>query len=96
MADPTPEPPPAVPASHGWLIALAALGGTAGVTVATWCTMMAYDRFDPMCGNGGEGSIGCATRAFVVTLMSILPGLLVGVVTGLWLAARRERKNRVR
>jgi hypothetical protein len=42
---------------------------------------------------GGEGGIACATRAFVVTVMSILPGLLIGVVTGLRLAARRDRKH---
>jgi hypothetical protein len=37
MADLTPEPPPAVPASHGWLIAFAALLGTVLVPVAVWC-----------------------------------------------------------
>jgi hypothetical protein len=94
MADSTPDPAlPAVAASHGWLIALAALLGTVGVPVAVWGTMMAYDHFDPMCGSGGEGGIACATRAFVVTLMSILPGLLIGVVTGVRLAARRDRKT---
>ena len=93
MADPTPEPPPAVPASHGWLIAFAALLGIVLVPVAVWCAMRGYDAFDPTCGTGGEGGIACATRAFVVTLMSILPGLLIGVVAGLRLAARRDRKN---
>jgi uncharacterized membrane protein len=91
MAEPTSGRSTAAPASHGWLIALAALGGTVGVPVAVWCAMMAYDHFDPMCGSGGEGGIACATRAFVVTLMSILPGLLIGVVTGVRLAARRDR-----
>jgi hypothetical protein len=42
---------------------------------------------------GGEGGIACATRAFVVAVMSVLPGLLIGVVTGLRLAARRDRKH---
>jgi hypothetical protein len=40
-----------------------------------------------------RGCIACATRAFVVTVMPILPGLLIGVVAGLRLAARRDRKN---
>ena len=44
-------------------------------------------------GKCGEGGIACATRAFVVTLMSILPGLLIGVMAGLRLAAQRDRKN---
>jgi hypothetical protein len=43
---------------------------------------LTYDAFDPMYGSGGEGRIACATRAFVVTAMSILPGLLIGVVSG--------------
>ena len=47
-----------------------------------------------MCGTGGEGGIACATRAFVVTVMSILPGLLIGVVGGLMLASRRDAKAR--
>jgi hypothetical protein len=61
------------------------------VPVAVWGAMMVYDHFDPMCG--GEGGIACATRAFVVTLMSILPGLLIGVVTGVRLAARCDRSK---
>jgi hypothetical protein len=95
MSGPTPNEatPSAVPVSHGGLIALTALLGTVLVPVATWCVMSAYDRFDPMCDAGGEGGIACATRAFVVTMMSILPGLLIGVVTGLVLAARRDRRN---
>lgn len=85
--------PPAAPPSHGRLIALTTLLGTMGVPVAVWCAMLTYDAFDPMCGTGGEGGIACATRAFVVTVMSILPGLLIGVVTGLRLAARRDRSK---
>jgi hypothetical protein len=87
-----PAMPSVAPASQGWLIALAALLGTVLVPSAVWLMMMAYDVFDPMCGTGGEGGIACATRAFVVTLMSILPGLLIGLFVGAKLAARRDRK----
>jgi hypothetical protein len=52
--------------------------------------MLVYDQFDPMCGVGGEGGIACATCAFVVTMLSILLGLLIGVVTRLVLASRRD------
>jgi hypothetical protein len=79
---------------HGWLIALSALLGTILIPIAVWCTMLIYDQFDPMCGSGGEGGIACATRAFVVTVMSILPGLLIGVAGGLMLASRRDAKAR--
>jgi hypothetical protein len=80
--------------SHGWLIALSALLGTIFIPVGVWCTMLIYDQFDPMCGSGGEGGIACATRAFVTTVMSILPGLLIGVVSGLMLASRRDARAR--
>jgi ABC-type phosphate transport system permease subunit len=79
-------------ASHGWLIAAAALLGTILVPLLVGCAMAAYDAFDPMCRLGGEASIACGMRAFVVTMTSILPGLLVGVVAGLRLASRRDRK----
>ena len=92
MSHPSPGPSAVPPAGHGWLIALSGLLGTVLTPVAIWCAMMAYDQFDPMCGTGGEGDIACVTRAFVVTLMSILPGLLVGVGGGVLLAARRGRK----
>jgi hypothetical protein len=92
MSHPSPGPSAAPPAGHGWLIALAGLLGTVLTPVAVWCAMRTYDQFDPMCGTGGEGDIACATRAFVVTLMSILPGLLIGVGGGVFLAARRSRK----
>ncbi|MFL6820012.1 MAG: hypothetical protein ACJ8EF_18935 [Bradyrhizobium sp.] len=36
--------------------------------------MAAYDAFDPMCRAGGEGGISCGMRAFVTTMMSIIPG----------------------
>jgi hypothetical protein len=85
------QPDPAPSSGHGRLIALATLLGTVLVPLAVWCAMLFYDRFDPMCGSGGEGGIACATRAFVVTMMSILPGLLIGVTTGLYLASRRDR-----
>jgi hypothetical protein len=52
-----------------------------------------HDQFDPMYATGGEGRIACATRAFVVTVMSVLPGLLIGVVSGLVLASRRAAKR---
>jgi hypothetical protein len=90
---PDPLPMPAPARGHGWLIALAALLGMVLTPVAVWCAMLVYDRFDPMCGTGGEGGIACATRAFVVTVMSILPGLLMGVVGGLFLASRRDRRQ---
>jgi hypothetical protein len=89
---PYPTPMPlAGPPSHGSLIAVMSLLGTVLIPIAVWCAMLAYDWFDPMCGSGGEGDIACATRALVVTTMSILPGLLIGVVTGLVLTARRGR-----
>jgi len=88
------QPDPSSAPGHGWLIALAALLETVLIPVAVWCAMLGYDRFDPMCGSGGEGGIACATRAFVVTMMSILPGLLIGVGTGLYLASRRDRRVR--
>jgi hypothetical protein len=92
MTDLHPTTPPAP--GHGWLIALSALLGTILIPVAVWCTMLIYDQFDPMCGTGGEGGIACATRAFVVTVMSILLGLLIGIVSGLMLASRRDAKAR--
>jgi hypothetical protein len=55
--------------------------------------MLAYDRFDPMCGTGGEGGIACALRALAVTAMSVVPGLLIGVGGGLFLASRRGRQS---
>jgi hypothetical protein len=89
-----PDPPPAP--GHGWLIARSALLGTVLVPVAVWGAMLVYDRFDPMCGTGtgSEGGIACATRAFVVTVMSILPGPLIGVVSGVRLASRRDARTR--
>jgi ABC-type phosphate transport system permease subunit len=91
------QDPSAVPApGHGWLIALATLLGTVLTPVAVWCAMLSYDHFDPMCGTGGEGGIACATRAFVVTLMAVLPGLLIGVVSGVYLASRRDRRSAAR
>lgn len=72
---------------------LSALSGTALTPAAVWCAMLAYDHFDPMCGTGGEGGIACATRAFVVTVMSIVPGLLIGVGSGVFLASRRSRQG---
>jgi hypothetical protein len=91
MSDAPPGPAAPVAQNRGWLIAVAALLGTVLTPVAVWCGMLGYDRFDPMCGTGGEAGIACATRAFVVTVMSVLPGLLIGVVSGLVLAARRDR-----
>jgi hypothetical protein len=79
---------------HGRLILLAAPLGMVLTPVAVWCAMLGYDRLDPMCGSGGEGGIACATRAFAVTMMSILPGLLIGVGIGLLLASRRDRRVR--
>jgi hypothetical protein len=90
MTDLQPNTPSAP--GYGWLIALLALLGTTLIPAGVWCTMLIYDQFDPMCGTGGEGGIACATRAFVVTVMSILPGLLIGVVGGLMLASRRDAK----
>jgi hypothetical protein len=92
MTDLQPDPPPAP--GHGWLIVRSSLLGTILIPIAVWCTMLIYDQFDPMCGSGGEGGIACATRAFVVTAMSILPGLLIGVVGGLMLASRRDASAR--
>jgi hypothetical protein len=88
-----PDPLPTPAQGHGWLIALAALVGTVLTPVAAWCAMLVYDQFDPMCGTGGEGGIACATRTFIVTVMSILPGLLMGIVGGQFLASRRDRRQ---
>ena len=85
--DPATSPAPC----HERLIALATLLGTGLIPIAVWCAMLGYDRFDPMCGTGGEGGIACATRALGVTVM-ILPGLLTGVTTGLYLAFRPDRR----
>jgi hypothetical protein len=90
MTDLQPNTPPAP--GHGWLIALSALLGTTLIPAGVWCTMLIYGRFDPMCGTSGEADIACVTRAFVVTVMSILPGLLIGVVGGLMLASRHDAK----
>jgi hypothetical protein len=87
----TPEISPSL-VSRGWLIALAALLGTILVPLLVGCAMAAYDAFDPMCRLGGEAGIRCGMRAFVVSMTSILPGLSVGVVAGLKLARRRDRK----
>jgi hypothetical protein len=93
MSNLPPDPLPTPARGHGWLVALAALLGMVLTPVAVWCAMLVYDQFDPMCGTGSEGGIACATRAFVVTVMSILPGLLMGVVGGLFLASRRDRRQ---
>jgi|1185.fasta_scaffold548569_1 hypothetical protein len=84
------QPVPRV--SHGWLIALAGLLGMVVVPGFVSFAMLAYDALDPMCGGGGEGAITCGMRAFVITLMSILPGLLIGVFAGQALARRRGRQ----
>ena len=78
---------------NGRLILLAAVAGTVLLPVAVWCVMRLYDQFDPMCGAGGEGRIACATRAFVVTAMSVVPGFVIGVLGGLRLASRRAAKG---
>ena len=87
--------PPAAPAAQGGgrIILLATLSGTVLTPAAVWCAMLAYDHFDPMCGTGGEGGIACALRALVVTAMSVVPGLLIGVGGGLFLASRRGRQG---
>jgi hypothetical protein len=74
---------------NGRLILLSEVAGTVLLRVAAWCVMLLYDQFDPMCGAGGEGRIACATRAFVVTALSVVPGLVIGVLGGLRLASRR-------
>jgi hypothetical protein len=54
---------------NGRLILLSAIAGTVLLPVAA-------------CGAGGEGRIACATRAFVVTAMSVVPGLVIGFWAG--------------
>ena len=78
---------------QGRLILVTTLLGTVLVPLATYGVMLLHDQFDPMCVAGGEGRIACATRAFVVTVMSVLPGLLIGVVSGRVLASRRAAKR---
>jgi hypothetical protein len=80
---------------NGRLILLSAIAGTVLLPVAAWRVVLLYDQFEPMCGAGGEGRIGCATRAFVVTAMSVVPGLVIGVLGGLRLASRRKRASLV-
>jgi len=92
MSDSPPAPPAAQ--GHGRIMLLSVLSGTLLAPAAVWCAMLAYDHFDPMCGEGGEGGIACALRALVVTGMSIVPGLLIGVGVGLFLASRRGKTNR--
>lgn len=72
---------------------LSAISGTMLTPAAVWCGMLAYDHFDSMCGTGGEGGIACALRALAVTGLSVVPGLLIGVGVGLYLASRRNRKS---
>lgn len=93
MSDLPPDSSVAEPPGQGRLILLATVLGTVLVPLATYGVMLVHDQFDPMCATGGEGRIACATRAFVVTVMSVLPGLLIGVVSGLVLASRRAAKR---
>ena len=76
------------------MILLAALLGTVLVPLATYGVMQIHDQFDPMCVAGGEGRIACAMRAFMVTVISVLPGVLIGIVSGMFLASRRAARRR--
>jgi hypothetical protein len=87
------HPPSSAGGSRGWLITLTALLDTILVPLCVGLAMAAYDAFDPMCRAGGEGGISCGMRAFVTTMMSIVPGFLIGVVAGVKLAGWRHRKR---
>ncbi len=68
---------------------LATLLGTVLTPLLIWCAMLVYNQLDPACEGGGEDRIGCAMRALAVTGLSIVPGLLIGVIGGLVVSARR-------
>jgi hypothetical protein len=88
-ASPDPAAPPAP--VDGRIVLLATALGAALTPVVVWCAMLAYNHFDPMCDGGAEGSLACVLRALAVTMISVVPGLLIGVVGGRYFASRRAR-----
>jgi hypothetical protein len=88
------SPDPATPPARvdGGIVLLGAALGAVLTPVVVWCAMLAYNHFDPMCAGGGaEDSLSCVLRALAVTIISIVPGLLIGVVGGRYFALRRAR-----
>jgi hypothetical protein len=75
----------------GRIVLLGTALGAVLIPVVVWCTMLAWDHFDPLCDGGAEGSLSCVLRALAVTAISVVPGLLFGIVGGRHFAARRAR-----
>jgi hypothetical protein len=87
-----PAAPPAPARVGGGIVLLGTALGAVLTPVVVWCAMLVYDHFDPMCdGGGAEGSLSCVLRALAVTVISVVPGLLIGVVGGRYFASRRAR-----
>ena len=87
------SPDPAAPAARvdGRIVLLGTALGAVLTPVVVWCVMLVHDHFDPMCDGGAEGSLACVLRALAVTMISVVPGLLIGVVGGRYFASRRAR-----
>ena len=87
-------PDPAVPPARvdGRIVLLATALGAVLTPVVVWCSMLAYNHFDPICdGGGAEYSLSCVLRALAMTMISMVPGLQIGVVGGRYFASRRAR-----
>jgi hypothetical protein len=91
MSNPSPDPAAPPARIDGGIVLLGTGLGAVLTPVVVWCAMLVYDHFDPMCDGGAEGSLACVLRALAVTMISVVPGLLIGVVGGRYFASRRAR-----
>jgi hypothetical protein len=91
MNEPSPVPPAVPVRVDGRIVLLGTALGAVLTPLLVWCAMLVYDHFDPMCDGGAEGSLACVLRALAVTMISVVPGLLIGVAGGRYFASRRAR-----